>query len=353
MLILWRCVNLLNNLRIAVFFGCLASAFTAAYGDNLDLLEQRPAIKSAKATESLLTDVTSIDNKLVAVGERGHILISSDSGSSWTQSDVPVQLLLTGVTFPSVDQGWAVGHEGVILHTSDGGGTWQIQYANPYKKLTDDQLAELSDEAFTKLPQAGSPLLDIWFLDNKVGYAVGAYGMFLCTTDGGKVWNDCANLIDNPDGWHLNAFFATSAGTYYIAGERGTLFRSQDSGVSWQQLTSPYQGSFFGGVIGRTNTELYIFGLQGNIFYSSNQGDTFEKVSIESTDSVMSGILTPESLVFVGNSGLVVTGSPDNEKFSVKTMDDRKAILAVARVKSGKLVFVGQGGVRQYPAVFD
>ncbi len=353
MLIIGSVGNALNTLRILFFLGGVVSTVSNTYAGDLNLLDRRPAIKSSKATASLLTDVTRISDKLIAVGERGHILISSNDGEDWTQSDVPVQLLLTAVTFPSLEQGWAVGHEGVILHTGDGGKSWQLQYANPYQKLSDDQLNELSDEAFAKLPQAGSPLLDIWFQNNEVGYAVGAYGMFLCTTDGGKLWKDCAPLIDNPDGWHLNAFIAADSGTFYIAGERGTLFRSEDSGASWQRLTSPYNGSYFGGLVGGTSSEVYLFGLQGNIYYSEDKGETFQKISIDSTDSVMAGILTPESLVFVGNSGLVITGKPNSTELSVEIMDDRKAILAVARAKSGKLVFVGQGGVRLFSAAIN
>ena len=47
------------------------------------------ALESAKASRSLLLDVTHAGNRMVAVGDRGHILYSDDQGKSWTQAKVP------------------------------------------------------------------------------------------------------------------------------------------------------------------------------------------------------------------------------------------------------------------------
>ena len=55
---------------------------------------------------------------LVAVGQRGHVVYSTDSGASWKQASVPVSSDLTAVFFVDDKQGWAVGHDGVILHTA-------------------------------------------------------------------------------------------------------------------------------------------------------------------------------------------------------------------------------------------
>ncbi|MDX2370322.1 MAG: hypothetical protein QNK36_18255, partial [Colwellia sp.] len=76
-----------------------------------------PSVKAPLASQSLLLDITSIgQNKLVAVGERGHIIISTD-GVNWQQANVPVQTTLTNVFFYNEQLGWAVGHDSTILHS--------------------------------------------------------------------------------------------------------------------------------------------------------------------------------------------------------------------------------------------
>jgi photosystem II stability/assembly factor-like uncharacterized protein len=79
------------------------------------------AIESPKAAKGLMIDVVHAGKRLVAVGDRGHILYSDDQGSTWTQAKVPTRQLLTAVFFIDDKQGWAVGHDAQILSSSDGG----------------------------------------------------------------------------------------------------------------------------------------------------------------------------------------------------------------------------------------
>ncbi|WP_430515935.1 WD40/YVTN/BNR-like repeat-containing protein, partial [Pseudomonas fluorescens] len=62
------------------------------------LLDQA-ALQSAKAAHSVLLAVTRAGERLVAVGERGIVLLSDDSGVSWRQAKVPVSVSLTAVQF--------------------------------------------------------------------------------------------------------------------------------------------------------------------------------------------------------------------------------------------------------------
>ena len=141
-------------------------------------------VPAAKIASTLLLDVTSAGSRLVAVGQRGHIIYSDDQGKSWTQAKVPTRSLLTAVYFVDAQHGWAVGHDTQILASTDGGATWTLQYE------------ELERE---------SPLINVWFENLERGIAVGAYGTLLETTDGGKNWEDISDLLDNEDGVHLNS----------------------------------------------------------------------------------------------------------------------------------------------------
>lgn len=44
-----------------------------------------------------MIDVVHAGKRLVAVGDRGHILYSDDQGNTWTQAKVPTRQLLTAV----------------------------------------------------------------------------------------------------------------------------------------------------------------------------------------------------------------------------------------------------------------
>ncbi|NIQ26341.1 MAG: hypothetical protein GTN88_07370, partial [Gammaproteobacteria bacterium] len=78
----------------------------------------------------LLVDVARAGDRLVAVGEQGHIIFSDDNGTSWTHAAVPVSLMLTAATFPTAERGWAVGHEAIVLTSEDSGSTWSVALAS-------------------------------------------------------------------------------------------------------------------------------------------------------------------------------------------------------------------------------
>jgi photosystem II stability/assembly factor-like uncharacterized protein len=177
--------------------------------------EPEHAVIAPLAERSLMLDVAAIGDWLVAVGERGHILVSNDRGATWRQAEVPTRATLTGVCLVDAQHGWVVGHDGVILRTADGGTTWErVRWA----------------------PEEENPLLDVWFADLEHGFAIGAYGTFLETVDGGTTWEDRA--VGEYD-YHLHHLAASPGGRLYMAAEAGVVYRSDDGGRSWRELPSP------------------------------------------------------------------------------------------------------------------
>jgi photosystem II stability/assembly factor-like uncharacterized protein len=286
--------------------------------------------ESAKAEKSLLLDVTRAGSRLIAVGDRGHILFSDDQGKSWTQSKVPTRQLLTAVYFVDDKHGWAVGHDAQILVSADGGVTWTKQFE------------DLQREA---------PLLDVWFKDAQHGFAVGAYGALLETSDAGKQWNDVADRLDNEDQFHLNGIAQVKDAGLFIVGEQGSMFRSSDDGQTWQKLEGPYQGSLFG-VIGTAQPRtLLAYGLRGNLYRSTDFGDNWQQIELNGARGALefglasATLLDDGSLVLVGNGGTVLRSSDDGQTFSVYNRSDRIALAGVSGKNGDGLVLVGQGGV--------
>ena len=289
------------------------------------------SIESAKAAKGLMLDVVHAGNRLIAVGDRGHILYSNDQGATWTQAKVPTRQLLTSVFFVDEQHGWAVGHDAQILASTDGGLTWTKQFE------------DLKREA---------PLLDVWFKDTSSGFAVGAYGALLTTTDGGKTWEDVSDRLDNEDQYHLNAIASIKDAGLFIVGEQGSMFRSSDDGQTWEKLEGPYEGSLFG-VIGTAQPHtLLAYGLRGNLYRSTDFGSTWEQVELNAARGALefglSGatLLDDGALVVVGNGGSVVVSHDDGQTFSVFNRPDRISLSAVTAAGNGNLILVGQGGVR-------
>jgi photosystem II stability/assembly factor-like uncharacterized protein len=289
------------------------------------------AIESPKAAKGLMIDVVHAGKRLVAVGDRGHILYSDDQGATWAQAKVPTRQLLTAVYFVDDKQGWAVGHDAQILATADGGATWTQQFQ------------DLKREA---------PLLDVWFNDANHGLAVGAYGALIETTDGGKTWNDVSERLDNEDQFHLNAIAHIKDAGLFIVGEQGSMFRSSDDGQTWEKLQGPYEGSLFG-VIGTAQPQtLLAFGLRGNLYRSTDFGSTWEQVELNAARGALefglSGatLLDDGAIVVVGNGGSVVVSHDDGLTFSVFNRPDRMSLSSVTAAGNGNLILAGQGGVR-------
>ena len=86
------------------------------------------ALHMPLASRSLLLDVATGASRVVAVGERGHVLYSDDDGHSWSQADVPTRQMLTAVHLGQDGRGWIVGHDGLILATHDNGVRWVLQH---------------------------------------------------------------------------------------------------------------------------------------------------------------------------------------------------------------------------------
>jgi photosystem II stability/assembly factor-like uncharacterized protein len=64
-----------------------------------------------------MLDFAEGDQRAIAVGERGHVLVS-ESRSDWRQVEgVPTRATLTAVAAVG-DHAWAVGHDGTILHSA-------------------------------------------------------------------------------------------------------------------------------------------------------------------------------------------------------------------------------------------
>lgn len=279
-----------------------------------------------RAAKSAFLDITWVGDRLVAVGERGHVLLSDDQGRQWRQArSVPTRTTLTAVHAVDGQQLWAVGHGGVILGSKDGGESWTRVFGHVDGK---------------------DVLLSVHVGADGRGLAVGGFGVAFATADGGASWQR-RELIAGEDGErHLNRIFTSGPSTWLIAAEGGHVLRSEDRGGRWQAVRTPYAGSLWHGVALPGGT-LLACGMRGNIVRSSDDGRSWTHQAIAGAGSLTAiahgGAST---LALVGVDGTLVTSRDDGATLALRQQGDRATLTGAVFLPSGALAVASTAGVR-------
>lgn len=336
-----------------------AAAPAAEFRDVLDT----PAVTSALAPMGLFNGLAHAGKRIVAVGQRGHVVYSDDAGRSWAQAKVPVSSDLVAVTFPTPSKGWAVGHDGVVLHSADAGATWIRQldgrgggaameawYTAEAAKGglgSPEQAAKWVEEAKRFAAQgAENPFLDVWFENEQSGYVIGAFNLILRTNDGGKTWEPWLHRSDNPKALHLYAI-RPAGGDLYITGEQGLLLKLDPQAGRFRAVAVPYQGTLFG-ITGSAKSVL-VFGLRGNAFRSTDGGRTWQKIETGLQVGLTGGAAGDGRILLVSQAGHVLVSADDGASFKPLTIERPLPAAAVLAAGGDVAMVAGPRGVRAQP----
>ena len=342
-------------LRFVVALLLSGAALAAPPADPLQVAAQ----PSRLAAGSPLFAITRAGARLVAVGQRGHVLLSDDDGVSWRQAVVPVSVDLTAVHFASPQNGWAVGHDGVILHSGDGGLNWSLQldgrqaaqrivdaYA-PRAGSGNTELDAVLAEARRMLAQGPDlPWLDVWFDDERNGYAVGAFNLVFATSDGGATWTPASDRVENPKGYHLYALRGSSpGGEVYAAGELGLVLHLDRASKRFVAVPTPYKGTFFGIVV---KPELLLaFGLRGNAWRSTDGGRRWQQTATGIDTGLTGGtVLDDGRIVLVSQGGQLLLSRDNAGNFAAVPALKASPAFGVVPAGGSSVALVGARGVR-------
>ncbi|MDM0110824.1 YCF48-related protein [Variovorax sp. J22R133] len=320
-----------------------------------------PAVKSPLASRALLNGLASAGSRIVAVGQRGHIVYSDDAGKSWQQAEVPVSSDLVAVTFPDERNGWAVGHDGIVLRSTDAGLTWTRKldgrqvgevmsryYAREAEALSASdpkRAAALLEEARRFEAQgAENPFLDVWFRDATNGYVVGAFGLVLQTADGGATWEPRLHAVDNPKGLHLYAVRGIGS-DIYIAGEQGLLLKLAQGDTRFRALELPYKGTLFG-VTGNAGS-LLAYGLRGTVLRSTDGGRSWQQTPTGLQVGLTAGTRQDDGrIVIVSQAGHILTSNDEGATFKAASTERTVPAAAVVVPAKGTVVIAGPRGAQ-------
>lgn len=337
--------------RIAGVLACaclaLPCALGAAFQDPLDF----PAAKVGRVEGRPMQAVAKAGSRLIAIGSRGLIAASLDQGKTWSQVPSPVQSDLVALHFPSPLKGWAVGHDGVILHSSDGGASWNKQFDGRLAKIAFTRHYAAGDEkvrrAIERNYKAGAalPLLGVWFEDDLHGFAVGAFGLLIATSDGGKNWTPWLEKIDNPELLSLNAITGGGDGVYIVA-ERGAIFHLDRVAGRFLRSDTGYEGSFFGAVAG--HQVVLAYGLRGAVYRSADAGASWSRVATPTSSTISAGAVLDATggFVLASQTGELLVADAAGSQFGMRKSQRPRRFTSALHSADGRLLLSALEGLQ-------
>ncbi len=317
---------------------------------------ERPATVLRLPAKAALLGLAQAGTRVVAVGERGTVLLSDDAGVTWRQAaQVPVSATLTAVQFVNERLGWAVGHYGVVLRSDDGGEHWvrQLDGHGAAALMLADAQAHGDDKAVTEARRvveegADKPLLSLHFSNEREGWVVGAFNLALTTADGGQTWQAVGTRLPNRKSAHLYALYR-DRDELLVAGELGLLLHSGDGGRHFERIETPYKGSFFV-VTGEAGGAWLVGGLRGHVLRSADQGKTWTELANPVPVSVTGLLRTAGDGTWLANqAGQLLKADADN---TVRPLAGTPAQqpAALLRLADGSLLVAGWNGISRVPA---
>jgi gliding motility-associated-like protein len=186
--------------------------------------------------------------------------VNSFSQPEWVQQNSGVNSYLLDVEFINENTGYAVGMDGVILKTTNGGTDWTAQ--------------------------TSGVLFDLWdahFYDEQTGWICGANGVILKTVNGGANWS-MTTLGSNFEFHQINMLgsIAGLVGGKNTSSGYAVIYYTTDGGANWYPYTAPgllYDILDIEFINGTTGFAMDYF----NIYYTETSGSSWTPVSIPTT----------------------------------------------------------------------
>jgi spore coat protein H len=222
--------------------------------------------------------------RVAVVGEHGTALTSADSGRSWSERSIGINLSFFGVAALGTDTLIACGESGSTYASSDFGATWH-RISLPVRSdlhaihssgdgsvwvSGKGTVLRSTDRGVTWSAVAPDPAVDyrdILPFSSRRAIAVADSGRISATTDGGQNWSSAA-----PGGPATLRRITSFAGRHvWAAGDGGKIIASSDSGNTWASKPSPaiidWKALFL-----LDSIRVYVAGKGGAIFYTPDSG---------------------------------------------------------------------------------
>jgi photosystem II stability/assembly factor-like uncharacterized protein len=280
-----------------------------------------PAIPVRNLTSAYFVTGASAGSRVLAGGQQGLIIYSDDAGQSWHQAQVPVSGTITDIAFASPQVGWATGALGVILKTTDGGKSWVKQLDG----IAEIALMNTATQAYAAAQPAGSDAADHATHRAQILAGQGPDKPFLSLLPVSET--------------EVFAF-----GTYRFA-EHTT-----DGGKTWtdwsMNIGDPKSENIYGAAA--IGGALYLVSENGLVFRSTDGGQTFPQLTQvnQSNPATLFGIMDTGTggILVYGVAGEMYLSTDQGKTWNASQFPGTSNVNAVISLANGSLLIAGDAG---------
>ena len=290
---------------------------------------------------------------LAAAGSGGAVFTSSNDGAQWTKSTASTALVYDVIKTPSALL--AGTHWDGIRRSEDGAATWKRSDAG----LTNLQVNDIAvtPSGTVLVCQNGGPLMlssdggGTWEAssENTAGFLhvavstdgscfTAGYGGVLISTDGGRTFAKASGDVPENE---LSAVEVSPAGHVFVGGLNGKLFRSTNNGAAWTDVSSGLGPSQVR-CMAWTATAMFVGKTSDGVYRSTDDGATWSKLTI--TDGFFIPAISANGSEIAISIGWGAQLSTDNgDSWSPYPPGIQGSIEQFARTSSGALVAAAWG----------
>lgn len=242
-------------------------------------------IEQDHGTMQSVRGVVKAGDVLIAVGNSGYMMRSSDEGVTWSLTDRISSAWWHDVTLESDGDVVAVGESGTYSTSSNDGATWSstslgtsshlygVDFSDSYGYVVGaggTVLYLANGRWVAASPNVTTTLYDVQDNGDGTAWIVGAGGRLLKASNGGVSWTNLGAIASD----NLQAVYFESSTTGWVVGENGTFKKTTSSGTSWSAVS----------VSGFSAQDLYDIQVSGDnmvivgdkiILMSEDGGDTW------------------------------------------------------------------------------
>lgn len=276
---------------------------------------------------------------------------SPDAGSSWENYfssrnfNVPGELgvlppnqVIRNISFCNTLTGVLCGDYGFFAFTKDSK-TWKggvgYDFTNYKAVIFDTATSFICSELITY--SNGNPVVTQYygldFIDKSTGWMVGDNSRVMYTTDSTKHFTPQTTAPGNIYNEVKTRLLSDSKYEVWIAGNRGVIFKTTDSGQNWQNVPSGVTEDLTS-ICFTDNGNVFITGQGGLIMKTSDSGNSFLKLNTGTMEKLNSiSFMDNETGIAVGDYGTYIKTTDGGDTWSLEQWDKTKNLYCVTFVK--------------------
>ncbi len=231
---------------------------------------------------------------------------------------------LSCINFSDVNNGWAVGASGLIIHTSNSGKNWSSQTSG----ITTD-------------------LNSVFFVNNLTGWAVGVGGKIIKTIDGGIIWT----LQTSNTTQILYSVKFADLNNGWAVGMSDAILRTTDGGTTWTDQTCSVIPNLMSLSLLNKDTA-YASGYSGSsigrVIKTVNAGATWTSQTISSATLYGIFFINSEKGWAVGNTGSIYNTINGGTNWTTQSSNISDNLLSISFINDTVGWAVGMNGAMVY-----